>query len=430
MQGSFPVGADWNAALDPDNDEVVARQARSDQLERQINHLTQLRNPGAPLPPNAIFLEYREGPYPPTTHFQLHGELYYVLKWTQAQRDLRSRDGRLGHYTVTTVVDVDAAGARLSRPFLHPERQPAPVPVLVGAPGTTAGDPRAPPNQDFCLPEHYTVPGGYREIGLHTLIRALESAEALDLAFARRMEGLANVAAHVCWDCLDPDYDPSDRPLVRDQFLARYLAKFYDDNEPGDFGPTAEDVADEAVEKHRALCKAWAKKHYRTLTPYVTAPAEALASEFYRHLEPFFPQDARLTRAELARVLMRHPETAAEFAHCLHDYSSGLEQTRGGRNASYKAMSMTSAARVASHRRMGNLLAEQVPMLREFFSRTLADPHERWFHPYAVDWYAILGQMPHVHKFFDSSASLRPGSKRRQNPAARERVPPWRAFRD
>lgn len=211
---------------------------------------------------------------------------------------------------------------------------------------------------------------------------------------------------------------------MRDQFLARYLAKFYDDNEPSDFGPRAEDVADEAVDKHRALCQAWAKKHYRTLTPYVTAPAEALASDFYPYLEMYLKPNS-VTRTELARILMRHPDTATEFARCLHSYSSGLEQARGGRNASYKQMSVTSAARAASYKRMGDLLGQRMTNIGAFLVKILGDPHERRFHPYIVDWHAILGQMPQVHKFFDgSSNAYRP--KRSQNPGANDHVPPWK----
>lgn len=432
MQGAFPVGADWSAALDPGNDALVERQVRSDLLEKELARIAQLRNPGVPPPAPNPLKTYVLGPFPRTTHFRLNGTQYYVLK--DIWRTERARPGTLGHYLVTTVVDelpVAAGGTSpYSRPFLHPVVVTNQIPVVVGAPGTTPGDARAPPNQQYCLPgRDYTVAnahqtGAYWEIGLTTLTESLEAGEALDLAFARRLEGLGNVAAQVCWDCLDPDYDPSDRPLVRDQFLARYLAKFYDANEPNDFGPRAEDVADEAVDKHRALCQAWAKKHYRTLTPYVTAPAEALASDFYRYIDQPLPEESRLSRAELARLLMRHPETATEFARCLHNYSVGLEQARGGRNASYKQMSATSAARAASYKRMGDLLGEKMIALRNFLA-TLDDPHERRFHAYIVDWYAILGQMPQVHKYFDGSAGMyRP--KRAANARANDHVPPWK----
>ena len=225
----------------------------------------------------------------------------------------------------------------------------------------------------------------------------------------------------VCWECLDPDYDPSDRPAVRDQFLSKYLDRFYQGQDPED-GPRAEDVADEAMHKHRAFCQAWAKKHYRTLTPAVTAPAEALASEFYPHIEGL--AKARLSRAELARVLMRHPETATDFATCLHFYSTGLEQARGGRNASYKQMSVVNSARAMSYKRMGDLLGAKMTVLTAYF--LTLEPHTRTFDPYLVDWYAILGQMPQVQSFFDTQSVLPGFPKRRRAPDAGEHVPPWK----
>lgn len=430
MQGSFPVGADWNSALNPANDQAVERKVRSDLMEKELAKLARVRNPAMPAPPNEPLLTYVAGPFPPTTNFRAaNGDRFYVMN---GLAHARARKGELGHYIVTTVVDAipDAAGRvqRLSRPFLNPTGNMPDIPALPDAPGTTAGDPRAPPNPRYCVPfRDYITPknGGYHEIGVSTLSQALEAAEGLDLAFARRMEGLGNVPASACWDCIDPDYDPTDRPILRDQFVAKYLARFYDDNEPSDFGPRAEDVADEAMDKHRALCQAWAKKHYRTLTPFVTGPAEALASEFYKYLEQYFPPNDKLTRVELARVLMRHPDTATEFAICLHSYSSALEQTRGGRNASYKAMSLNSAAKVASYKRLGDLLGERVHTLGQFFS-SLADQHERLFHPYVVDWYAILGQMPQVHRFFDGGDALLHRPKRSRSRAARDHIPPWK----
>ena len=154
------------------------------------------------------------------------------------------------------------------------------------------------------------------------------------------------------------------------------------------------------------------------------AKAEEVKEDFYRYIDQPLPEESKLTRAELARLLMRHPETATEFARCLHNYSAGLEQARGGRNASYKQMSATSAARASSYKRMGDLIGEKMGTLRNFLN-TLADPHERRFNAYIVDWYTILGQMPQVHKFFDGSAGMyRP--KRALNARADDHVPPWK----
>lgn len=430
MQGSFPVGADWDSALDPQNDDDVQRQVRSDHAERELWNLARNRNPAAP-PPFPARLNYVEGPFPPSAFFQLHdGTRFYILKdhW----KEEHARQGRLGHYLVTTVAQRFATGAPpghilLNKPFLHQTPLPTPIFPPNDAPGMNSLDIRHAPSSLHCMPgRDYTTPSmsSYCEIGLQALKASLEAAEALDLAFARRMEGLGNLGPQVCWDCLDPDYDPHDRPGVRDQFLAKYLAGFYDKVEPDD-GPRVENVAEEAVHKHKAFCQAWVKKHYKTLTPAVTAPAEALASEFYKHIEASFHPSGRLSRAELARVLMRHPETSAEFATCLHFYSTGLEQTRGGRNASYKQMSMTTHARTSSYRRMGDLLGDKMPELTRFF-QSLENLHERHFHPFTTDWHYILGQMPQIHRHFDANDSFRRQASRRPNPNAAGHVPPWR----
>jgi hypothetical protein len=58
--------------------------------------------------------------------------------------------------------------------------------------------------------------------------------------------------------------------------MASYLKRFYNGINP-ETGPATALVSDEALHKHKTFCQAWAKKHYKTLTPAVTAPAEALA---------------------------------------------------------------------------------------------------------------------------------------------------------
>jgi hypothetical protein len=432
MQGAFPVNAEWPKVLDPDNDESVTRKVRSDNVARELARLARTRAPGPP-PPNNPLLRYTQGPFPPTTHFKLLGLTIYVLKGTPPHELQELRLGQLGHYLVTTVVDnvgTNAVPVLRARPFIDPSQDQTfdARAILPKAPGTEVGDGRFPPNPQYCQPYRDYIPAdeSFYEIGRTVLSNALENAEALDLSFARRLEGLSNLPFQTCWDCIDPDYDPSDRPLLRDQFIAKYLSKFYEGNEPSELGPSAADVATEVMEKHRALCQAWARKHYRTLTPYVTSPAEALASDFYKFVEMYFPESRKLSRAELARVLMRHPETATDFAVCLYNFINSLEQSRAGRNASYKAMSATSAARVASYKRFGDLLSEKMGSLRAFFAETLADPHRSRFHPYLVDWHTILGQMPQVHRFFDSSGSSLFPAKRARNPAARDRVPPWK----
>jgi hypothetical protein len=429
MQGSFPVGVDWTATLDPAPDDEIQYKVRSDIIERELQRVARSRDPAAAAQPDP--LAYVGGPYAPTPFFRVGLDLYFILK--HGMEKTPPREGIWGHYLVATVTfrAVPGQPELLSRPFLDPQQIPQAeqVPNDDNAPGMQQRDERAIPYIGMCKAGRdfikATNPASYQEIGLEVLKQTLEEAEALDLAFARRMEGLGNVASNVCWDCLDPDYDPSDRPAVMAQFMGKYLDRFYNGIDPEN-GPPTSAVADEALQKHKAFCQAWVRRHYKTLTPTITGPAEAIASDYYPYMENLFPPNARLTRAELARVLMRHEETAAEFATCLHFYNTSLEQTRGGRNASYKQMSVTSMSRAASHRRMGDLLGSKTALLRRIFLE-LSQPHKRNLHVLIVDWHSILGQMPHVHRYFENSTVLQGLIKRarRQGPDPAY-VPPWR----
>ena len=429
MQGAFPANADWQAALDPDADYQAQLQERSDLIEREMIRITnnRRRGPGGgPAIPVDPLLNHTSPAVAPTPYFHLNGMTIYILKDLPASL---LRDGVWGHYVVTTV---GIGNPPRARPLKRSGVNAPPIPIMPGAPGTMPSDFRLRPSPQYCMPiRDYivpTVPASYAEIGIGILKLTLENAEAMDLAFARRMEGLGNVASQVCWDCLDPDYDPSDRPAVMHQFVAKYLSKFYDGIDP-ESGPSTEDVSDEVLHKHKAFCQSWARKHYKTLTPAVTAPAEALASEFYPFLQGRFHPNAQLSCTELARVFMRHPDTAAEFASSLHYYGSSLEQARGGRNASYKQMSTVTAYRAASHKRLGDLLGRKMPELAQLFL-DLANPHNRRFHPLIIDWHAILGQLPQVHKYFKNSAAIQgliQRARRNGNDAAH--VPPWRAGR-
>lgn len=203
------------------------------------------------------------------------------------------------------------------------------------------------------------------------------------------------------------------------------MDRFYNGIDPEN-GPPTSAVADEALQKHKAFCQAWVKRHYKTLTPAITGPAEALVSDYYSYMDHLFPTDWKPTRRELARVLMRYEETAAEFATCLHYYSTALEQTRGGRNASYKQMSMVSSARAVSHKRMGDLLGAKSAEIRLLFQQ-LNIGHNKLLNKLIVDWHSILGQMPQVHRYFENSTILQGLIKRarRQGPDPAY-VPPWR----
>ena len=434
MQGAFPVagtnatGTDWGGILNPGPDEQSMAEQRRHASEEELNRIRQVRraaaaDEGVPDPqPVSIPV-----PQPPSSRFQVRGTWVYIVREIP---NLPLRPGIWGHYLVTyeRFQGDDDDETWWGRPYKDRQELDPPVKVHIGAPGTVKGDTKPPPSPDYCIEnEHYVCAGTellYYEIGMETLRQALEQGEALDLAFARRMEGLGNVAKSAVWDCLDPDYNPGDRKAVMEQFMHKYLDRFYTRLQPGNV-PTAGDVAEEALHKHKAFCKAWTQKHYKTLTPVITAPAETLTSEFYPFIESSFPRDRRLTREELARMLMRHQEFSADFATCLHYYTTSLEQSRGGRNASYKQMTQISAARAWSYNRMGNALAAKRPILNQFF-HSISDLANFWFHPTLIDWYGIMGQIPQVHRYFDDEAAQNGPAPRMQNGGI---VPPWRFAR-
>lgn len=418
MQGNF---SQWRDRLDPGLDDDDQRRVRDEELRRaRERDILAIRDGDGAADGHAPPLPIQvTKPVAPPLCLRIKRQTVYVVRGGS----FALRRGRLGHYRVTYKVEGGKA-----RPFRDDGRVPR------ADTGPQDGDPeQPPPDMRWCVRGvDFVVPAdGYWEIGLARLQRVLEEAEALDLAFARRMEGLANVAPSVVWGCLDPDYDPSDREAVVSQFMTKYLEKFYSRLEAGS-EPTVEAVSAEALHKHKAFCKAWSEKHYRGLTPAVTAPAEALAGEFYAHLEPTMtrtPQSVRLTRAELARLLMRHDDFAAEFASALHYYTANLEQTRAGRNANYKQIRMMAAARVTSYASLGALLADKQEALTSALTEASANQAASMLHPLTVDWYDILGQAPPVHRYFEDQTPYN-GLSEIRRVTADGRVPPWRFGRD
>ena len=124
-------------------------------------------------------------------------------------------------------------------------------------------DPGLPPNTDVCVEdEHYVVCDSplntgnpkYYEVGTEYLKKTVERGELLDLAFARRMQGLLGVGQDAVWACLDPDFNPADREGALERFAGAYTASFYkavtwEDQQD------ARGVAVEALQQHKAFCQ-------------------------------------------------------------------------------------------------------------------------------------------------------------------------------
>lgn len=418
MQGAFSeAGTNWAAVLNPGPDEESQTQQRRNVSEAEANFIARTRRAlaqGTALPERDQ--NSQPVPHAPSTRFSLNSIQYFVIP---NPPDIPLRKGLWGHYLSPYKIINGCA-----QPFTG-SALPTRAEVPRDAPGNVTGDPKPRPDPTHCKQGvHYVCPSQvkYYEIGIDVLRDILQKAEDSDLAFARRMEGMGAVTRNTVWACIDPDFNPSDRQGVLDQFMHKYLDRFYTRLEPGN-NPDTRDVVQEGLHKHKEFCIAWTQKHYQTLTPHVTAPAEALASDFYPFLEHMFLPGARLTRTELARLLMRHEEFAPDFASCLHYFTANLEQTRGGRNASYKQMSQTSNLKVLSYNRLGNMLGAKKNLIDAFLQQ-FKDPAFLWQDPLLIDWYSVLGQIPHVHRYFDDEAAVHEPRSR-----AAAVVPPWRVAR-
>ncbi len=419
---------DWTRALQPALDPETDLHHRRERMAVEYQTAIHASRPPAagvappPLPPD---------PLKPSASFTAKGRRYFILEGF-ADRGVPARAGQLGHYLVPMVIPlppVGAVGPADARPYPGNQRPMAPAPAVpAGAPTHPA------PDMAYCLEGRDFVCGGpgadFLEVGMEALKAAVADAEERDLGFARTIQGFQNVALTVVWDCLDPDFNPADRPAVLTQFLGKYLDRFYSQVDVGNI-PDVGDVSGEALHMHKSFCQQWVQKHYKSLTPLVTAAAENLAGEFYPALESILsrPGGRKLTRMELARLFMRHPELAPEFATCLHYFMTCTEQTRGNRNASYKQMNTISMQKALSYNRLAQFLASKSGLIGEAVKQVLAGDHEYAFHPLVVDWYGIAGQMPAVHKRFEDTPGMLGllGTGRRGQAGAL--VPPWRVGR-
>ena len=437
MQGIFavhPRATNWSDVLDPGVDEETDRKQREQKaLDDMAARAARARaDPGVALPP----VPKAPKLFAPPARFVVKDMPVFVIRDEYGADTIPMRPGQWGHYLVPYIVP---DGESKARPYKESDENTDDVTAVEGFPGMSKDkrDKAPVPHEKKCKPGRdfvvaiYTPkpkPKQYWEVGLTQIRATLERAEAMDLAFARRMEGFGTVARAVVWDCLDPDYDAGDREAVMTQFMSKYLERFYTRQDPGN-KPGAAKVSEEALQKHKAFCKAWTQKHYRTLTPAVTAPAEALASDFFSHIEPHMqPPQYKLSTAELSRLFMRHPAFAPEFAQALHFYAGSIEQGRGARNASYKQMRQTDAARITSYKRFGTLLEDRDTELQAAI-RILCEERQYYLHEWTVDWYDILGQMPPVHRYFDEAPAFQ-GVASRMIGDDGDMLPPWLVARD
>ena len=240
------------------------------------------------------------------------------------------------------------------------------------------------------------------EISTESLREACEKAEELDYAFALSMQGLRGTNLAAVWLCADPEYDVTDRAAVLSQFVKMYMEKFY--GQVSVTGPTdVEEVVHEALRMHEEFCKGWISRHHKTLSAEVTAASEALVGLFYDDLRAYIPPALSVTRQQLSRYLRRSERYRTEFAHCLYHYMTSLEQGRGNRNPSYKAMDKEQAMYVVAMKSMAQLLQSHLEDLRTTF-RMFAEKDLLFDHRF-IDWHHISAQMPQHHKEFEGYAN-------------------------
>ena len=277
------------------------------------------------------------------------------------------------------------------------------------------------PNVDWIVTDPRNI-----EIGKDVLKDACEQAEQLDYYFALSMQGLRGASLPAVWNCIDPEYDVSDRAPVLAQFVKMYMEKFYNKvNGPGE--SAVEDVVEEALYLHEEFCKGWVHRHHRTLTSEVASAAESLVGVFFEDLCQAFPQGVELTRTHMARYFRRKSEYSGEFANCLYHYMTSLEQMRGNRNASYRAMQTERVAYITAMKKMANMLRERFHAIQTDLVNV--DDTTLIFDPRFIDWYYISSQLPAHHRDFDGYAQnftlfrARPGGRGRG-------FPPWQQMRN
>jgi hypothetical protein len=151
-----------------------------------------------------------------------------------------------------------------------------------------------------------------------------------------------------------------------------------------------------------------------------------LVGMFFDEFTKVFPRGVSVTRVHLARYLRRHSAYAGEFAHCLYHYMTSLEQMRGNRNPSYRAMQNEHMTSIVALKKMAGLLQEKFMDLKQQFQTVNAQ--QLLFSPLFIDWHYVATQMPAYHKEFDEYSTNFPLYRTRAG-ARGNMFPPWQQMR-
>jgi hypothetical protein len=307
-------------------------------------------------------------------------------------------------------------------PYHQPQskfpRQPTPAEVYTAAPAAARGRGRGAAQQVRVVPNdaltavlppvykgrenHDWIPASANnfEISADVLKEACEKAEELDYAFALSMQGLRGTNLSAVWVCVDPEYDVTDRAAVLAQFVKLYMEKFY--GQVSVTGQTdVEEVVHEALRMHEEFCKGWITRHHKTLSAEIVAASEALVGLFYDDLKAYITLP--ISRQQLSRYLRRSTTYSTEFSHCLYHYMTSLEQGRGNRNPSYKAMDKEHSMYITAMKSMAQLMQSHLHEIQTTF-RALDDTALLFDYRF-IDWHHISAQMPQHHKEFEGYAN-------------------------
>jgi len=202
------------------------------------------------------------------------------------------------------------------------------------------------------------------------------------------------VLPHIVWACLDPDYYSKDRQKLLDAFLrAKGVPKLQKIMEDEDNIYDCAQSAHEILQMHKTFSREWIRKHYKYLTPYITSACTMLI-EKCKNAIPYQKIMNKYSPLVVARIIWRNQRLRTLMLDALYWQITNLENTKGGRNPSYKQMSSTTSSYTQAY-----YAFYRQP---QGFSWGSIDVNQQepycLMTPLVIDWYKIIGQLPEIHK--------------------------------
>lgn len=238
---------------------------------------------------------------------------------------------------------------------------------------------------DYVIPNN---PSTYYEIKKEGLKHRCNISEHLDFTFATMVQGFLGTPQNTVWTCLNPDYDPLDYHIMFKEYVnwrvRSYMVDYGRDNTID-----TEEVTNDMIREHSIYCREWVRQHYKNITPLVSSAAYLLVQKCMNKIPSKYHV---LGNETLARILWRNAKTACTFAECVYWQINTIEQSRGGRNPSYKQMSQVTNSYIQCYYKLIRFIGE---INWNFFAHENIDTI--FFHYLCLDWYSIVGQLPMLH---------------------------------